>query len=126
MKAKKLYLGDIITSIIILAICAVLAVLTAFNGNKTQNVKVSLEGKTVCVLPLDRDTEFSPDGGHTTVVIKDKKAYISPSDCNDGLCMKMKPVSSAGGSVICLPNRVSIVLDNKAHDNTGGADYAAG
>ena len=125
MIIRKAAVGDVIINILILSLCIVCYAALRFGAHESKEIVVYTGTQAVCRLPLDRDAEFTPDGGHTVVTVKDKRAYISYSDCPDGLCMKMKPVSSDGGSVVCLPNRVSVSLAG-AKDGDGGADYAAG
>lgn len=124
MKNITTYIGDIVINILILAFCVAFFIILRYNYAKISTVTITLDGKVVKTLDLTESSSFSPDGGHTTVTVKDGKAYISDSDCSDGLCLLMKPVTKDGGSVICLPNRVAVVSEKAK--NTGGADYAAG
>jgi len=117
-------LGDIVLVCIILALCATLPLIFANNEKNENMVVVSVDGVQTHEHSLLEDAVFSPDGGHTYVTVKGGKAYISKSDCPDGLCMKMKGVDKNGGSVICLPNRVSVAVKGK--DNKEGADVYAG
>ncbi len=124
MKINKKYIGDLVIITAILALCIVLGVAIYSTSTNTNSVNITLDGNVCKTLPLTKDAEFSPDGGSTVVTICDGRAYISKSDCHDGLCMDMKPVTKDGGSVICLPNRVTIT---RADQNTsGGTDYVAG
>ncbi len=116
--------GDIVLVCVILALCATLPLILNANKNEENTVIVSVDGELTHELSLYEDTVFSPDGGHTYVTVNDGKAFISKSDCPDGLCMKMKKADSNGGSVICLPNRVSVAV--KGQDATEGADVYAG
>lgn len=104
---KRLLIGDAVIVSVLLCLSA-LSVLVFWQSDNSDAVKVSLEGEVVAVLPLDKDTVFSPDGGHTVVAVKNGRAYIESSDCPDGVCMEMSGVSNSGGSAVCLPNRVSI------------------
>lgn len=124
MKKITAYTGDIVINILIFVFCIAFFTVLRYNYAKTSAVTVTLDGKNVKTLDLSQNTSFSPDGGHTVITVKDGKAYISASDCPDGLCLLMNPVTKKGGSVICLPNRVAVVSEKA--DNGGGADYAAG
>ena len=115
--------GDIAVVVLILVLCSVLPFLL---GGKTESsiAIVTVDTEVTHEIPLDENTTFSPDGGHTYVTVSEGFAYISSSDCPDGLCMKMKKADKNGGSVVCLPNRVSVSV--KKNDKAGGADVEVG
>ena len=120
---KKMLVGDILLNIVILSLCIVIPLFIRHNESEDKKVVVSVGSKVTHTIPLSDDVVFSPDGEHTYVTVKDGKAYISLSDCPDGLCMKMKKAENANESVICLPNRVSVMIDGT---KVGGADVNAG
>jgi len=125
MKKSRLYRNDFFLNILIISLCIAFPLLISYNDEGSGSVEVLLGSDVVKVLPLGTDTEFSPDGGHTVVCIRNGSAYISDSDCPDRLCMEMSPVTKDGGNVICLPNKVAI-RQKKAKAIVGGADYVAG
>ena len=49
-----------------------------------------------------------------TIVINDGSVYMESADCPDKLCVKHKPVSRIGESIICLPNKLSIEITDSA------------
>ncbi len=116
--------GDIVLVCVILALCVILPLIFVNDEKNENTVVVSVDGVKTHEISLFEDTVFSPDGGHTYVTVRDGEAFISKSDCPDGLCMKMRKADSNGGSVICLPNRVSVSV--KGQDATEGADVYAG
>lgn len=44
------------------------------------------------------------------VEVADGSVRVTQSSCPDGLCMRMGAITRAGESIVCLPNRVSVVL----------------
>ena len=63
--------------------------------------------------------------GDTNVCeIKDGKVKMTEADCPDHLCMKQPAVGSAGGYIVCLPNRVVIQGegDSDSQDSESGFD----
>lgn len=120
---KRMLVGDIAVVVLILVLCSVLPFL--FWGKTESSIAiVTVDAEVTHEIPLDENTTFSPDGGHTYVTVSEGFAYISSSDCPDGLCMKMKKADKNGGSVVCLPNRVSVSV--KINDKAGGADVEVG
>lgn len=118
---KRLHRNDILLNVAIIALCVVSYVVLYFTGSQDAKlVAISFDGEEIYSLPLDKDESVSVNG--VTVVIKDKKTYVSQSDCPDGLCMKMKKAEKISDSIICVPNKVSIRIVGKDRE----ADVVAG
>lgn len=118
----RAYIGDAVLCVALIAVLTA-AVIASAIGSKMDNqyVKITVDGKNELVLSLDDDeTEMTFDG--VTVKISDGRAYISDSDCPDGVCMKMHGVDKKGGGAVCLPNRV--VLEPLS--NGSETDYIVG
>ena len=47
------------------------------------------------------------------MVIKDGYAYLTYADCPDHTCVKTGKIKYAGQSIICLPNKVAIIVREK-------------
>ena len=78
---------------------------------------VELDGKTIASYPLDTDirVEIPSEGGHINVlVIRDGKASVESADCPDKLCVRQRPVSKAGQTIICLPHKLIIRIDGES------------
>ena len=75
--------------------------------------EVSVDGEPVAALPLSEDGEMVIEGyggGENTLVIRDGEADIVAATCPDGVCVRHRPVSREGESIICLPNRVVVTI----------------
>lgn len=88
-----------------------------------REVKVSVDGETVAIYPLneDRSQEITGyEGGTNLLVIKDGEAYLTEASCPDHLCVHMGRIKEVGQSIICLPNRVTVEIignsDEKEYD----------
>lgn len=53
--------------------------------------------------------------GTNTLTVKGGKAYMSAATCPDKLCIKQGEVDSRGGTIICLPNRVSVEVKGEVN-----------
>lgn len=65
--------------------------------------------------PLDQDTTERiqlPDGSYNVLVIKDGKADITEASCPDRICVEHRPVDKKNESIVCLPNKVIVVIEN--------------
>jgi hypothetical protein len=110
--------GDIIIAIVLV----VAVVLTAVFATRTEDcfVEIFVDGNIVFQLDINTDTIIdlkNTDYNVAVVVeIKDGKVMVTDSDCPDKLCVHSSAVSSAGGMIICLPNRVVVKVSPKEVD----------
>lgn len=77
-----------------------------------ERVVVTLDGKEIASLPLDRDTEFIVRGEYTNVIqIKDGVAFILDTDCPNKICLKEGSIHKNGQSIICAPNKMAATIE---------------
>ncbi len=79
---------------------------------------IYVDGKIYKRISLEKDSEtaVSSEFGENTVLVKNGVVTIVHADCPDKLCEKEK-VDSSGGSIVCLPNRLSIIIENTKSEN---------
>jgi hypothetical protein len=77
---------------------------------KDRSVHIAVEGRSVYILPIEKNRVVSVEGpeGRTFIEIKDQKVRILESPCRNRLCMQQGWISS--GALICLPNRVIVTI----------------
>ncbi len=82
-------------------------------------VEVWVSDEKMQSYPLDMDGvyEITTAEGHNTLKIEKGEARIIDADCPGGDCMKMK-IDQNGGSIICLPHKLSIIPDRVAAEGT--------
>lgn len=112
MKSKFFRKGDIIAVAVIAVLCIALFLgLYVFNSNKGTFVQIEQNGSVIATLPLDEDAVYNIETNSkitNTIEIKDGEASVSYADCPDQICANHAPVSLAGESIICLPNKVVV------------------
>lgn len=116
---RKLLLGDGLFVGCILLVCIALAIVPHLSKKATSAfVKVSVDGKSYAVYPLEVDTTVEIGQTGVRFVIENGKAFIAASDCPDKLCMRAGSLSEAdtGKSLVCLPNRVVVTLISGNND----------
>lgn len=116
---RKLLLGDGLLVGYILLVCIALAIVPHLSKKATSAfVKVSVDGKSYAVYPLEVDTTVEIGQTGVRFVIENGKAFIAASDCPDKLCIRAGALSEAdtGKSLICLPNRVAVTLISGNND----------
>ncbi len=125
---KRIYINDIILNASVLVLCAFVPLVMFFASKENEKtVVIKHDGEVVSRIKLSQNEEVEVNG--VTVVVKDNKAYISESDCPDGLCMAMKKAENGGDSIVCVPNKVSVTIVSQRAENNekeGLADVVAG
>lgn len=79
-------------------------------GKHAQAAEIISNGKTIQIVSLYTDTEFtvpSPNGGENTITVKDGKIGVTAATCSDHYCMD-RGMCSNGVQIVCLPNRLVI------------------
>jgi hypothetical protein len=107
-KKKDLFL------IIIIMITSVFFIITSVikKGTSPNTVKITISGLEYASYSLynDREVEISNGYGNNKIVINNGMVFISEADCPDKYCVKHKPISKSGESVICLPHKLVVEI----------------
>ncbi len=111
----KIRAADFILIFILLVIGCV--PLFFFWGQPVGNqVVISVSGKEYGVYSLQED-QIIPLEDIGDVVIESGRVFVRNSSCPDHLCEQMGKISTAGNSIVCLPNRLLIQITGE-----GGVD----
>lgn len=116
MNLKRLLSSTTIADKILLS----MLVLMSFTGiifirevfSKGGIVHIEVNGRSVYVLPIDKDRTVSVEGpeGKTVIEIKDHRIRVTESPCHNKLCIKQGWIES--GAIVCLPNGVVVTIGN--------------
>ena len=71
------------------------------------SVTVYADGEVYGVYDLQTDRTVDVDG-RCKIVIRDGTVSVTEATCHNQTCVHHVPVSDAGESIICLPNRVIV------------------
>ena len=79
-----------------------------------KEVIVTVGGKEVYKTSIEKDQIYQiPEKNGTNVMqIKDGKVTMKEADCPDKLCVHQKAISTKGGTIVCLPNKVVLEIDS--------------
>jgi hypothetical protein len=94
--------------------------------SKGRTVLIEVDSRPVYVLPVDKDKTVSVEGpmGKTVVEIRNHRVRITESPCHNKLCIKQGWIES--GSIICLPNRVVVIIGNHEDESDKIVDAITG
>lgn len=84
--------------------------------------EVEIDGEVVARYALHADGEYVLNGGTNVLVIEGGEAYLTYADCPDLVCVKTGRVRYVGESIVCLPNRLSVVIRG---EDAGGVDLVS-
>ena len=63
--------------------------------------------------PVQQEQEASAEsGGYNLLIIEDGAASIEEASCPDKICVNHKPVDKKGETLVCLPNKVVVEIQN--------------
>jgi hypothetical protein len=97
--------------ILVLALAGIIAFFATRPGTAATTAQVYADGALKWESPLSAAGVYEING--VTVSIEDGRARVLSSDCRDQTCVKMGAIDLAGESIVCLPNRVSVVLSGE-------------
>ncbi|MBE6607423.1 MAG: NusG domain II-containing protein [Ruminococcaceae bacterium] len=119
---KTVIRNDIIVIVTALVIALVFFVFSLIFSPKAdgETAVISLEGEIIGEYSLSEDISlpiYDKSGEFLlTFNVKDGKAYVTDSVCNDHSCERMGPISRSGESIICLVSRLTVTIEGKSQD----------
>ena len=110
------------SDIVLIAVIFVLAVAAYFgikfyqdSSTREPVAVVTVDGDEYGRFPLDQDVKEKielPDGAYNLLVVKDGAADITEASCPDGICVNHRTVSRQSETIVCLPNKVVVEIQN--------------
>ncbi len=108
MKKADFYL------VVVLLLFALLAfVVVRMAGSDTgEQVVIEKDGNVFKILSLHEDTRLSIPATKedSVLVIKEGTCKMESAGCPDLICVKHKPISHKGESIICVPNKIVVYI----------------
>ena len=112
---KRLQKRDFLLIGGLLALALLLWICVRQVGNRAgAYVTVTVDGELYGTYPLDMEQEvpIRRDGVTTNVlVIAEGQADMIQADCPDKLCVHQRAISKSKESIICLPNKVVVTVE---------------
>lgn len=105
-----------IAAIVVIALAAFVGVnLYGEHNTKDARAVVTIDGKEYGSYPLAEDTTVKielENGGFNFLVIEDGAASVEEASCPDKICVRHKPIDKTGETLVCLPNKVVVEIEN--------------
>ncbi len=112
---------DVVICLAVLLL-AVLLLLLPFFGGEGKALSVTVGGETTRYpLSEDRELTLSNNGYTLTVCMENGQAWVSHSNCPEGICRRTGKISRTGETILC--SRADILLSVLGE---GGFDAVAG
>ena len=101
---------DIILICSILLVTLILVLVLALTKKEGAYVSVRVNGEEVSRYSLEKDGEYSLNGGTNILRIENGQAYLTYANCPDHLCVKQGKIDQGGETITCLPNRLTVTV----------------
>jgi hypothetical protein len=128
MRGFKTNIKWIIVFLLFIVICSVIIILQRNLSKDVKTAQISQNGKIIRTVDLENEKEVyefeitASNGGTNTVRVENGKIGIISASCPDKICVNQGFTDSGTLPVICLPNKLSIVIvdDNDDLDAVTG------
>lgn len=110
-KSKPLSKTDLLICIAILAAAVFSAIFAVPKGGGSY-AEIYCGGSLVKTMYLNvNDTyRYEYEGHYNIITVEGGKISVTGSDCEDGICRNYPSLNTAGGTIICLPNKLLIIV----------------
>ena len=110
--------NDLLLIGILLAVLILMGLALLLFGKKGDCAVVTVNGEEYGSFPLREETTVDIRTGEgnerlNRLVIRDGKAFIETATCPDGICAAHHPISREGESIVCLPHRVIVTVEEE-------------
>ena len=116
----------------VIAACIAVIVFRTSTAPQGKTAKILSDSETVRTVDLENVTEpyeftvNAENGGENTIRVEKGKIAVVEASCPDKICMGRGFISGAEPPIVCLPNRLSVVVDGDGNgvDAIVGGDAA--
>lgn len=123
MFRTKITASDAIAAVSVLLVALLTVILPLFCAKDGRVLVITTaEGDAEYALSEARELTLCENGITLSVVIADGCAYVSHSDCPDGVCVASGRISREGEMILCAPAGVTLRIEGGG----GDVDFIAG
>jgi len=97
------------------AIAAILAFLPFLNNPGPASSVRIITPQSEYSIPIEVDSVLTVNGaeGSITIAIQNRSARVVEASCPLKICVKTGKISRPGGTIICAPGRVAVIIEGK-------------
>lgn len=110
--------------LIALSLTGFILVKEVLSSSKEVSIEVDGKPRYRYSLDVDRSVRIESPRGDLTVEIKGKKVRVIEASCPNRVCEKQGWIGS--GAIICLPNRISVIVGAPGKEDGGRLDAVTG
>lgn len=103
----------ILGTVLVLALVSFIIV-RSVNSEPATRVEVTVDSDITETYPIGEDGDYEVVGydgtGKVYFSVSNGTVDVTSADCPNHICVNHRPISRAGESIVCLPNRVIISL----------------
>lgn len=111
----------IAAAVILLLALAVWGAGRLLPSGETGQLRITVAGDVYGTYSLSQDQEISI--GDTNICrIEDGQVSMIWADCPDQICVHTRAITSGGGTIVCLPNRIVLEITDDAGKNDDGPE----
>ncbi len=118
---KKFGKRDMILIAALLLLCIAVFGIWMLTGSEGGGyVQITVDGKVLGQYPLDKEQDIPIQlDGETVNLLKicDGQADMTWADCPDGLCVRQKAISKTNESIVCLPHKVVVTIEEAKEES---------
>ncbi len=107
----------VLVALIVFAVTVCAGALSPTEKEDAAFAYVYIDGKETGRYSLESDREIPLLDGRVTLTVSDGAVAVTENDCPNGICVKTGFISKAGERIVCVPNKISVVL--RADDGSG-------
>lgn len=67
----------------------------------------------------DREFLIETENGTNRLIIKGGEADVTEATCPDKICVHQSPISETGETIVCMPNRVIVTIEQASQKRNG-------
>ena len=121
-RGGRIFRNDLLLIGGLLAVAVVAGLFLYLFRSEGDSVTVTVDGKPYGTYSLAEervvDIRTGTDGAQMNrLVIRGGEAFVEEATCPDGICAAHKPISRDGESIVCLPHKVVITVEQAAPQN---------
>lgn len=118
--STKINKHDLLLIIIIVLVSGIFILINKLNSKDGNIAKVYYDSKLIKTIDLSKNKEYTFKGynGEVKIKVKDKKIKVIEEKSPKHLCSKQGYISKSYETIVCLPNKIVIEIDDQMDIDT--------